>query len=456
MEPFIHLHVHTQFSVLDGQASVPALVDKAIADGMPGIAITDHGNMFGIKEFFNYVKKKNGKVNDAIKAAKKEIEKFEKLEKGEIEPEKKNEGDENTQENGENIPAETPAEAITRLNGEIASMQKKLFKPIFGCEMYVANTSRFEKTDKRDTGRHLVVLAKNEKGYRNLIKLVSNAWTDGFYSHPRTDKDDLAKYREGLIVCSACLGGEIPRLIQIGDIEQAEKVALWYKETFGDDYYIELQRHKATIPRANHEVYRIQEMVNTELIKIAEKLNIKLVCTNDVHFVNEEDAEAHDHLICVSTGKYLDDEKRMLYTKQEWMKTQEEMNKLFGDIPESLSNTIEILDKVEFYSIDHGPVLPNFPLPDGFTDNDDYLRHLTYEGAKRRWGTISEEQKERIDFELNTIKNMGFPGYFLIVQDFIAAGRKLGVSVGPGRGSAAGSAVAYCLDITQIDRKSVV
>ena len=451
MEPFIHLHVHTQFSVLDGQASVPALVDKAIADGMPGIAITDHGNMFGIKEFFNYVKKKNGKVNDAIKAAKKEIEKFEKLEKGEIEPEKKNEGDENTQENGENIPAETPAEAITRLNGEIASMQKKLFKPIFGCEMYVANTSRFEKTDKRDTGRHLVVLAKNEKGYRNLIKLVSNAWTDGFYSHPRTDKDDLAKYREGLIVCSACLGGEIPRLIQIGDIEQAEKVALWYKETFGDDYYIELQRHKATIPRANHEVYRIQEMVNTELIKIAEKLNIKLVCTNDVHFVNEEDAEAHDHLICVSTGKYLDDEKRMLYTKQEWMKTQEEMNKLFGDIPESLSNTIEILDKVEFYSIDHGPVLPNFPLPDGFTDNDDYLRHLTYEGAKRRWGTISEEQKERIDFELNTIKNMGFPGYFLIVQDFIAAGRKLGVSVGPGRGSAAGSAVAYCLDITQID-----
>jgi len=451
MEPFIHLHVHTQFSVLDGQASVPALVDKAIADGMPGIAITDHGNMFGIKEFFNYVKKKNGKVNDAIKAAKKEIEKFEKLEKGEIEPEKKNEGDENTQENGESTPAEIPAEAITRLNGEIALMQKKLFKPIFGCEMYVANASRFEKTDKRDTGRHLVVLAKNEKGYRNLIKLVSNAWTDGFYSHPRTDKDDLAKYREGLIVCSACLGGEIPRLIQIGDIEQAEKVALWYKETFGDDYYIELQRHKATIPHANHEVYRIQEMVNTELIKIAEKLNIKLVCTNDVHFVNEEDAEAHDHLICVSTGKYLDDEKRMLYTKQEWMKTQEEMNKLFGDIPESLSNTIEILDKVEFYSIDHGPVLPNFPLPDGFTDNDDYLRYLTYEGAKRRWGTISEEQKERIDFELNTIKNMGFPGYFLIVQDFIAAGRKLGVSVGPGRGSAAGSAVAYCLDITQID-----
>ena len=447
MEPFIHLHVHTQFSVLDGQASIPALVDKAIADGMPGIAITDHGNMFGIKEFFNYVKKKNSKVNDAIKAAKKDIE---KLEKGEIKPEKKNEGDENTPENGEETPAETPAEAIARLNGEIAALQKKLFKPIFGCEMYVANKSRFETTDKNDRGRHLVVLAKNEKGYRNLIKIVSNAWTEGFYSHPRTDKEDLAKYHEGLIVCSACLGGEIPRLIQAGEIEQAEKVALWFKETFGEDYYIELQRHKATVPRANHEVYRVQEMVNAELIKIAEKLDIKLVCTNDVHFVNEEDAEAHDHLICVSTGKFLDDE-RMLYSKQEWMKTQAEMNAVFSDIPQALSNTLEILDKVEFYTIDHGPVLPNFPLPDGFTDNDDYLRYLTYEGAKRRWGTISDEQKERIDFELNTIKNMGFPGYFLIVQDFIAAGRKLGVSVGPGRGSAAGSAVAYCLDITQID-----
>ena len=447
MEPFIHLHVHTQFSVLDGQASIPALVDKAIADGMPGIAITDHGNMFGIKEFFNYVKKKNGKVNDAIKAAKKNIE---KLEKGETKPEKKNEGDENTPENGEETPAETPEEAIARLKGEIAALQKKLFKPIFGCEMYVANKSRFETTDKNDRGRHLVVLAKNEKGYRNLIKIVSNAWTEGFYSHPRTDKEDLAKYHEGLIVCSACLGGEIPRLIQAGEIEQAEKVALWFKETFGEDYYIELQRHKATVPRANHEVYRVQEMVNAELIKIAEKLDIKLVCTNDVHFVNEEDAEAHDHLICVSTGKFLDDE-RMLYSKQEWMKTQAEMNAVFSDIPQALSNTLEILDKVEFYTIDHGPVLPNFPLPDGFTDNDDYLRYLTYEGAKRRWGTITDEQKERIDFELNTIKNMGFPGYFLIVQDFIAAGRKLGVSVGPGRGSAAGSAVAYCLDITQID-----
>ena len=451
MQPFIHLHVHSQFSVLDGQASIPALVDKAIANGMKGLAITDHGNMFGIKEFFNYVKKKNSKANDAIKAAKKEIEYFEKLKKGEIKPEKKNEGNENTQENGEEEPAETPDEAISRLKGEIASQEEKLFKPIFGCEMYVANKSLLEHTDKKDTGRHLVVLAKNEKGYRNLIKIVSRAWTDGFYSHPRTDKEDLAKHHEGLIVCSACLGGEIPRLIQAGEIEEAEKSAKWFKDVFGEDYYIELQRHKATVPRANHEVFNVQERVNPELIKIARKYDIKLVCTNDVHFVNEEDAEAHDRLICVSTGKDLDDPKRMLYSKQEWMKTQEEMNEVFSDIPEALSNTMEILDKVEFYTIDHGPVLPNFPLPEGFDNNDDYLRHLTYEGAKRRWGTLTEEQKERIDFELDTIKNMGFPGYFLIVQDFIAAGRKLGVSVGPGRGSAAGSAVAYCLDITQID-----
>ena len=424
MHPFIHLHVHTQFSVLDGQASVPALVDKAIANGMKGLAITDHGNMFGIKEYYNYVKKKNSKTNDAIKSAKKALDA--------------------ANETGNSQEAE-------RLTAEINALKEKLFKPIFGCEMYVANKSLLEHTDKKDTGRHLVVLAKNEKGYHNLIKIVSRAWTEGFYSHPRTDKEDLAKHSEGLIVCSACLGGEIPRLIQVGEIEEAEKQVQWFKDTFGDDYYIELQRHKATVPRANHRVYEVQQAVNEELIRIARKFDIKLVCTNDVHFVNEEDAEAHDRLICVSTNKNLNDEKRMLYTKQEWMKTQEEMNEIFADLPEALTNTIEILDKVETYSIDHGPILPNFPLPEGFTNNDEYLRYLTYEGAKRRWGTPTEEQRERIDFELETIKNMGFPGYFLIVQDFIAAGRRLGVSVGPGRGSAAGSAVAYCLDITQID-----
>lgn len=425
MLPFIHLHVHTQFSVLDGQASVPALVDKAIEDGMPGLAITDHGNMFGIKEFYNYAKKKNGKVKDQISEAEKALKEAE--EKGDT-------------------------AAIEENRQKIESLKKKIFKPIFGCEMYVALKSLHEHVDKKDTGRHLIVLAKNETGYHNLIKIVSQAWTEGFYSHPRTDKAALAAHSEGLIVCSACLGGEIPRLIQAGEIEEAEKQVQWFKNVFGEDYYIELQRHKTNKPGANRTTYEVQESVNPELIRIARKYNIKIVATNDVHFVNETDAEAHDRLICVSTNKNLTDETRMRYTKQEWMKTQAEMNEIFADLPEALTNTLEILDKVTTYSIDHKPILPNFPLPDGFTDNDDYLRYLTYEGAKRRWGeNLDDVHRERLDFELDTIKNMGFPGYFLIVQDFIRAGRERGVSIGPGRGSAAGSAVAYCLDITQID-----
>lgn len=333
----------------------------------------------------------------------------------------------------------------------IAKLNEKIFKPIFGCEMYVALKSLHEHVDKKDTGRHLIVLAKNETGYHNLIKIVSQAWTEGFYSHPRTDKEALYNHREGLIVCSACLGGEIPRLIQAGEIEEAERQVKWFKDTFGDDYYIELQRHKTNKPGGNTDTYEVQERVNPELIRIARKYDIKIIATNDVHFVNEEDAEAHDRLICVSTNKFLTDEKRMRYTKQEWMKTQAEMNEVWADLPEALTNTLEILDKVTTYTIDHKPILPNFPLPEGFNDNDEYLRYLTYEGAKRRWGEPNEEQRERLDFELDTIKNMGFPGYFLIVQDFIRAGRERGVSIGPGRGSAAGSAVAYCLDITQID-----
>ena len=424
MQPFIHLHVHTQFSVLDGQASVPALVDKAIADGMKGLAITDHGNMFGIKEFFNYVKKKNGKIKDEIKEAEKAIAKARE---------------------------ENDDETVAQNEALIAKLNEKIFKPIFGCEMYVALKSLHEHVDKKDTGRHLIVLAKNETGYHNLIKIVSQAWTEGFYSHPRTDKEALYNHREGLIVCSACLGGEIPRLIQAGEIEEAERQVKWFKDTFGDDYYIELQRHKTNKPGGNTVTYEVQEKVNPELIRIARKYDIKIIATNDVHFVNEEDAEAHDRLICVSTNKFLTDEKRMRYTKQEWMKTQAEMNEVWADLPEALANTLEILDKVTTYTIDHKPILPNFPLPEGFNDNDEYLRYLTYEGAKRRWGEPNEEQRERLDFELDTIKNMGFPGYFLIVQDFIRAGRERGVSIGPGRGSAAGSAVAYCLDITQID-----
>ncbi len=424
-QPFIHLHVHTQYSVLDGQASVAALVDKAIADGQPALAITDHGNMFGIKEFHNYAKKVNSKTKDAIAKAEQDLSK--------------------AQEDG------ADEETIASLKVEIEAKRRRILKPIFGCEMYVAQKSLHEHIDKRDTGRHLIVLAKNEQGYHNLIKIVSQAWTEGFYSHPRTDKEAIAAHHEGLIVCSACLGGEIPKLIMSGDIEEAEKQVLWWKNLLGDDYYIEIQRHKTNKPGANRETYQIQEPVNQELIRIARKYGIKLVATNDVHFVNEDDAEAHDRLICVSTGRFLTDESRMRYTKQEWMKTRAEMYEIFADIPEALENTLEIMDKVSVYSIDHKPILPNFPLPDGFTDNDDYLRYLTYEGAKKRWGSPSKEQCERIDFELDTIKNMGFPGYFLIVQDFIQAGRDRGVSIGPGRGSAAGSAVAYCLGITQID-----
>ena len=427
MQPFIHLHVHSQYSVLDGQASVKALVDKAIANGMRGIALTDHGNMFGIKELTDYVNKKNKDVDGEIKNLKKTIEELKSADA-------------------------VDQEALSKAETALKEAESKIFTPIIGCEMYVADNDMTDRSNKKDIGRHLIVLAKNQHGYHNLIKLVSNAWTDGYYYHPRTDKKQLEKYHEDLIVCSACLGGEVPKLITAGHIEEAEKSILWFKKVFGEDYYLELQRHKATVARANQEAYPLQQEVNKVLIEMSKKHNIKLVCTNEVHFVNEEDAEAHDRLICVSTGTFLDDDKRMLYTKQEWMKTQVEMNELFADVPEALSNTQEVLGKVERYSIEHGPILPNFPLPEGFTDNNDYLRHLVLVGAEKRWGkNLTDEQKERIDFELDTIKNMGFPGYFLIVQDFIGAAREIGVSVGPGRGSAAGSAVAYCLGITQID-----
>ena len=427
MQPFVHLHVHSQYSVLDGQASVKALVDKAIANGMRGIALTDHGNMFGIKELTDYVNKKNKDVDGEIKNLKKTIEELKSADA-------------------------VDQEALSKAETALKEAESKIFTPIIGCEMYVADNDMTDRSNKKDIGRHLIVLAKNQHGYHNLIKLVSNAWTDGYYYHPRTDKKQLEKYHEDLIGCSACLGGEVPKLITAGHIEEAEKSILWFKKVFGEDYYLELQRHKATVARANQEAYPLQQEVNKVLIEMSKKHNIKLVCTNDVHFVNEEDAEAHDRLICVSTGTFLDDDKRMLYTKQEWMKTQEEMNELFADVPEALSNTQEVLGKVERYSIEHGPILPNFPLPEGFTDNNGYLRHLVLVGAEKRWGkNLTDEQKERIDFELETIKNMGFPGYFLIVQDFIGAAREIGVSVGPGRGSAAGSAVAYCLGITQID-----
>ena len=482
MQDFVHLHVHTQYSILDGQASISRLVDKAMANGMRGIAITDHGNMFGIKEFFNYVNKKNGGTNGEIKDLKKKLA---ALEAGKTE-------------------TYDPQAEIAACKEQIEAAKKRLFKPIIGCEMYVARRGLLSKEGKQDqSGYHLVVLAKNLKGYHNLIKLVSKAWTEGFYMRPRTDRAELEKYHEGLIVCSACLGGEIPRKISAGQMEEAEEAVRWFKNLFGDDYYLELQRHKATVPRANHEVYPMQQAVNQKLMELSRKYDVKLVCTNDVHFVDEENAEAHDRLICLSTGKDLDDPKRMLYTKQEWMKTREEMNEIFADVPEALANTAAICDQVEFYSIDHAPIMPTFAIPEEFgteegyrrkfTEQDlfdeftrdengnvvmseedgqkkierlggydklyrikleaDYLAKLAYDGAHRRYGEVlTEEVEERIKFELHIMKTMGFPGYFLIVQDFITAAReKLDVSVGPGRGSAAGSAVAYCLGITQID-----
>ena len=450
MEDFIHLHVHTYYSILDGQSPVQKIVDKAVANGMRGMAITDHGNMFGVKELYNYCNKINGKL--------------------------KEEG-------------------------------KEPFKPIFGCEMYVAHRRKSDRVKEKGDmgGYHLIVLAKNYKGYKNLIKLVSRAWVDGYYMRPRTDREDLEKYHEDLIVCSACIAGEVPSKILKGDMAGAREALEWYKRVFGDDYYLELQRHEVKDPhqRANRETFPLQQRANKELISLAHEYGIKLVCTNDCHFVDQENAEAHDHLLCLATGKDLDDPNRMLYSKQEWFKTREEMNAIFSDVPEALSNTLEILDKVEFYSIDHAPIMPFFPIPEEFgteeetrkrispeqlfreftTDENgneimshedaekkikklggldklyrikfeaDYLAKLAYDGAKKLYGDpLTDEVHERIKFELHIMKTMGFPGYFLIVQDFINSARdELGVMVGPGRGSAAGSVVAYCLGITKID-----
>lgn len=462
MGNFVHLHVHSQYSLLDGQASIQSLVDKAISDGMKGIALTDHGAMFGIKEFFNYVKKKNGPYDSELKNLKAEIKKLE---------------------------TEVPDSAkIEELKLKIVETESKKFKPIIGCECYVARRHRTLKEGKPDmSGWHLVVLAKNEQGYRNLIKMVSHSWTEGYYMRPRIDKELLEKYHEGLIVSSACLGGEIPKKITAGDIDAAEESIQWFKNLFGDDFYLELQRHKTSRPDANLEAYPLQQKVNNELIRLSEKHGVKLIATNDVHFVNEEDADAHDRLICLSTGKDLDDPKRMRYTKQEWLKTTAEMNRIFEDVPQALTNTLEIADKVEYYTIDHEALMPFFPIDESFgteegykqkyTEEDlikefgdnayhrlggydkiirikleaDYLKYLTMKGAEKRYPDMTPETAERLDFELQTMKTMGFPGYFLIVQDFIDAARKMNVAVGPGRGSAAGSAVAYCLGITDID-----
>ncbi|NDW18202.1 DNA polymerase III subunit alpha [Dysgonomonas sp. 216] len=462
MQPFVHLHVHSQYSLLDGQASIPKIVDKAKADGMRAVALTDHGSMFGIKEFVNYINKKNAPVNADIKDIKKAISE--------------------AQKNGDQAQTE-------ELSKTLQEKESKIFKPIIGCECYVARRTRQSKEGKQDmSGYHLLVLAKNKQGYKNLIKMVSQSWTEGFYMRPRIDKELLEKYHEGLIVASACLGGEIPKRITAGETEEAEKAVMWFKDLFGDDFYLEMQRHKASRPDANTEAYPLQERVNKELVRLSEKFGVKLIATNDVHFVDESDADAHDRLICLSTGKDFDDPKRMMYTKQEWLKTTAEMNQLFSDMPQALATTNEIADKIEIYSIDSGPLMPFFDIDPSFGTEEqykakyseadlieeftedtykrlggynkvirikleaDYLEHLTMIGAVKRYGEdMNADTKERLSFELDTMKKMGFPGYFLIVQDFITAARGMGVAVGPGRGSAAGSAVAYCLGITDID-----
>ncbi len=382
---FTHLHVHTQYSVLDGLSNIEKMLDKALNDGMTAVAITDHGNMFGVKKFH---------------------------------------------------------EAAVRRN----------LKPILGCEVYIARRSMENKTTKQDGGGwHLVLLAKNLTGYNNLMKLVSLGWTDGYYYKPRIDKTVLREHAEGLIALTACLGGEIPHKIVHDGVVKAEEALREYIDIFGNDLYLELQRHKSDDPEMDRKVYENQDFVNRELLKLSEKYNLKVVATNDSHFVNAEDADAHDRLLCIGTGKDVDDPKRLKYTRQEWFKTQEEMRQLFADVPQAITNTQEVADKVEEYKLKRKPIMPLFEIPKAYTDANDYLRHLTYKGAKVRYGEIDDKISERIDFELDVIKGMGFPDYFLIVWDFLEAARKMGVSVGPGRGSAAGSVVAYCLQITQID-----
>lgn len=418
-KPFVHLHVHSYFSILDGQAPVKKLVDLARADGQRGIALTDHGAMFGIKEFADYISSLNKPVLKEIKALEQQL-------------------------------AETPTPELTE---QLEAARLKIFVPIIGCECYCARNGRAAKIAEEDrSGYHLIVLAKNLTGYKNLIKMVSRSYTEGFYYRPRIDKELLEEYHEGLIISSACLGGEVPQLIMKGKEAEAKEAILWFKSVFGEDYYLELQRHQTDKPRGNRETFEKQQEVNTVLVRLAKETGVKLIATNDTHFATEADGEAHERLICLSTGKTFDDPNRLTYTKQEWLKSYDEMAAIFSDLPEALTNTTEILDKVELYSIDNPPLMPDFPLPEGFDNADDYLRHLTYEGARKRYGEeLSQEVTERLDFELETIKSMGFPGYFLIVQDFIAAARKLGVAVGPGRGSAAGSIVAYSLKITDLD-----
>ena len=411
---FVHLHVHTQYSILDGQSSIENLFNRAEELGMPGLAITDHGNMYGVKEFFKFA-------------------------------------------------AKHPS-----------------VKPIIGCEIYV---SKGDHKVKEKGYYHLILLAKNYNGYKNLMKIVSTGHIEGMYYKPRVSHEVIEKYHEDIICSSACMAGEIPRMILDGNIAGAEKAIEWHKRVFKDDYYLEVMLHKTEVPGLSLEVYEKEKEYDEVIFDLAEKHGVKVIATNDVHFVRKEDGPAHDRLICLTTNAYIDDIDRLRYTQQEYLKTEEEMAALFPDHPEVITNTLEICDKVENYTIDRGHVLPKFEIDKDFLDDIDtylekykgvidagrndekgndrgeefrhsvaFLCHLCYKGAQERYGDVLDEvTADRLDFELKTISRMGFPDYFLIVQDYIAAARAQGISVGPGRGSAAGSAVAYCLGITNLD-----
>jgi len=426
MSQFSHLHVHTQYSLLDGAASIDSLYKKAIRDNMPALAITDHGNMFGAFEFVAQAWKKTKSIGKDV--------------------------------NGKDI--EVP-----------------LVKPIVGCEFYVVN-DRFVKTfskEVKDQRFHQVLLAKNKVGYQNLVKLTSLGFIEGMYSkYPRVDKELILKYHEGLIATTCCLGAYVPQTILKEGVEAAEKEFKWWLDLFGDDYYVEIQRHNI----------REQVLVNDVLLKFAKKYNVPIIASNDSHYTDKEDYNAHDILLCINTGEKqatpgFDDivnddlmvkNKRFKFPNDQfYFKTTHEMKQLFADIPESIDNTNAIVDKVEFLNLKKDILLPAFPIPKEFQIHQvdevigkdiikpdvnnqwEYLKALTYRGAKERYGEIESATQERIDFELFTIKTMGFAGYFLIVSDFIKAGRDMGVFVGPGRGSAAGSVVAYCIGITNID-----
>ena len=411
---FVHLHVHTQYSILDGQSSIENLFNRADELGMPALAITDHGNMYGVKEFFKYAKKHPN------------------------------------------------------------------VKPIIGCEIYV---SKGDHRLKEKGYYHLILLAKNYQGYLNLVKIVSEGHINGMYYRPRVSHEIIEKYHEGLICSSACIAGEVPRAIMARDEKAVEDAILWHKRVFGEDYYLEVMKHRTEVPGLDNKLYEDQCYYTEEIFKLGRKYGVKVIATNDAHFVRKEDGPVHDRLICITTNDFIDDPKRLRYTQQEYIKTEEEMLSLFPDHPEALENTLEVAGKVESYSIDRDPVLPVYEIDpafmaeidqhlekykdiidagrcdkhgtyrgDGFCHSVAYLCHLTYEGAHQRYGeTLTQEQEERIDFELKTICRMGFPDYFLIVQDYIAASRAMGSMVGPGRGSAAGSVVAYCLKITNLD-----